>query len=125
MKETSLETLTVGDGATHTVWTDSHAGTVVARTEKTVTWQRDKAVLLNGSGSKEADALEFTPGGFCGHTSGTQRYGFEPDPAGEVVRFSKRTLKDGSTVWKVVGQKTRTPGGVLSAGRHEHYDFNF
>lgn len=128
LRNTVMEKLNdaqVGDGATFTIYTDSKAGTIIARTEKTITWQRDKATLLNGYESGEADALQFSRGGFVGHTSGNQRYTFEPDPNGEIQKFSRRTLRSGKHVWKAVGHRTRSSGCVLSAGRYEHYDYNF
>jgi hypothetical protein len=61
----------VGDGATTCGWSDRHAGTVIARTAKTMKIQYDKATLLNGPDSGEKDALKFSPGGFVGHTEWT------------------------------------------------------
>jgi hypothetical protein len=91
-----------------------------------VTLRRDKATLLNGAGSDAADKLHFEPGGFVGHTSGAQRYAYEENVEGEIIRVSARTLRDGSIVWKTVGQSTKSPGGSAYFGaRHEHYDFNF
>ena len=103
----------VGDGATLVGWSDLHAYTVIARTAKTLTLQRDVAKLLNGYDSGEPDALQFAPGGFCGHTSGAQRYAYEQDQNGHkiVARLTKRG-------WAVNGQR-------IIAGRAEHYDFNF
>ncbi len=119
----------VVDGpATYTVASDSYACTVVAIDRKgtRVTLRRDKAKLLNGAGSGEPDALKFEPGGFCGHTSGTQRYAYEADPNGETYVVTRRVRKSGDVVWKSVGYGTSKPG--LSAhflGREEHYDFNY
>ena len=115
----------VGDGATYTIYTDSHAGTIIGRTEANIIWRRDKATLLNGYNSGEDDALEFTPGGFVGHTSGRQRYAYEPDPEGEVRIFSRRKMRNGDYVWKLKGARKGSPGNVLSAGRFENYDYNF
>lgn len=115
----------VGDGATFTIYTDSKAGTIIARTEKTITWQQDTATLQNGVNSGESDALKFSPGGFVGHTSGNQRYEYEPNPEGQILKFSRRDLRNGGHVWKLCKHPTRSPGNSLSAGRHEHYDYNF
>lgn len=103
----------VGDGATVSGWSDSEVHTVIARTAKTLTLQRDKATLLNPVGSGEKDALQFAPGGFVGHTSGVQRYEYERDENGEtcVARLTKRG-------WQVNGSR-------VGSGRFEHYDFNF
>lgn len=121
----ALNTAKVGDGATYTLHSDSQAGTIIARTEKTITWQRDTAKLLNGARSGEPDALKFYPGGFMGHTSGHQRYEYTENAEGKILKFSRRTLRDGSHVWKLCGHRTRSPGCVLTAGKHEHYDYNF
>lgn len=112
----------VGDGATVCYWTDRKACTVVkvSASGKRVWVQRDKAKLLNGVNSGEEDALEFTPGGFCGHMSGSQRYEYERDTEGEVMEFSLR--KNGR--WVMKGNTAR--GGLrLTEGRYEHYDYNF
>jgi hypothetical protein len=103
----------VGDGATRLGYSDAYAYTVIARTAKTLTLQRDVANLLNGYNSGEPDALQFAPGGFCGHTYGAQRYAYQQDPNGEklIARLTKRG-------WMVNGQR-------IVAGRAEHYDFNF
>jgi hypothetical protein len=106
---------TVGEGATCHGWSDSRAYTVIAVTAKSVTLRRDKATLLNGIKSGAPDALSFSPGGFCGHTSGTQRYEYAQDEAGSVV--IARLHKHG---------RWMTPGNErVTVGRHEHYDFNF
>lgn len=120
-----LDTAEVGDGATYRLHTDCGAGTIIARTKKTITWQRDKATLQNGVNSDAPDKLQFSPGGFVGHTSGCQRYEYERDTEGAVMKFSKRQMRDGPSVWKHCGHRTKSPGCVLTAGRHEHYDFNF
>lgn len=103
----------VGDGATLCGYSDREAYTVVARTAKTLTLQEDKATLLNGFDSGEADALKFTPGGFSGHTDGTQRYAYAANPEGRKV--IARLTKKG---WTVQTQR-------VIAGRHHHYDYNF
>jgi len=118
----------VGDGATYTVWSDSFACTVieVRRNGREAVLQRDKAVLLNGMNSGEPDALVAHPGGFCAHVTGTQRYKYEKDPEGEIFRVSKRTLKSGRIVWKLVGKPTKSPGGFATfSGRSAHHDYNF
>ena len=125
-KTTNLPVL--GGAATYTVWTDSYACTVekISPSGKTVWLRRDKAVLLNGANSDAEDKLHFEPGGFSGHTSGTQRYRYENDPDGELIKVSARTLRDGRVVWKRVGQATKSLGGTARFGtRDEHYDFNF
>lgn len=117
----------VGDGATYRVWTDCKACTIieVRRNGRELVLQRDKAVLLNGFNSGEGDALKFSPGGFAGHTSGQQRYRYERDPNGEIIRVSRRNTAHGIQ-WVQVGQPTRSPGGRAMLGvRKEFYDYNF
>jgi hypothetical protein len=110
----------VGMGATVHGYSDSRAYTVVkvSASGKKVTLQRDKAALLNGVNSGEQDALQFSPGGFCGHTSGTQRYSYEKDTNGQTLSATFR--KNGK--WVVSGT---TSERVSLDKRSEHYDFNF
>lgn len=118
----------VNGPATYTLATDSHACTVVAIDRKgtRVTLRRDKATLLNGAFTGEPDALRFEPGGFVGHTSGTQRYAYEPDPNGETYVVTRRVRRNGEVVWKAVGHGTNSPGlRAHFRSRREHYDFNF
>jgi hypothetical protein len=112
----------VGMGLTEHGYSDSHAYTVVkvSKSGKTCWATRDKATLLNGVNSGEPDALKFEPGGFCGHTSGTQRYSYESDMDGHPFRFS--LTKRG---WRLAGTSQQAGGGVTMGVRHEHYDFNF
>lgn len=106
----------VGDGVTVHLWSDSRAYTVVRRTAKRIWLRRDRATLLNGVNSGEPDALQFYPGGFVGHTSGAQRWAYTPDENGETEVASLRS--DGK--WRVANS-TRP----VTAGRFEHYDYNF
>jgi len=115
MKNIEMQhTFKVGDGATQLHYSDAEACTVIAVTPKSVTVRKDKQTLLNGTGSGEPDALKFTAGGFCGHTSGKQRWAYEPDANGSVTVF--RLRKNG-----------RMMNGTLRLveGRSAHYDFNF
>jgi hypothetical protein len=116
-----MSELQTGDGATHRIWTDYHAGTVIKRTPKTIWWQRDKATLLNGPNSGEADAMRVYPGGFAAHFEGVQRYAYERQPDARIERFTLRKNR----VWKRAGSSLSDPGFTLSPGRHEHRDFNF
>lgn len=112
----------IGDAATVTTWTDSHACTVIAASPKRVTLQVDKAVLLNGANSGEPDALTFSPGGFAGHCEGRQRYRYERDPNGRIYKATLR--KNGQ--WRLVGIGTQSPGGHVAFGvRVKHFDYNF
>ena len=118
----------VGDGATFAIWTDRIACTVIGieRNGRTIVLQEDKATLLNGAGSGEPDAIVFEAGGFSGHVRGNQRYEYERDPDGNIIRVSRRQLKSGKVIWKRVGQPTRERGGYAVFGvRRAHYDYNF
>lgn len=110
----------VGDGATACGWSDTKAGTIIEASATKVTWQRDKATLLNAANSGADDALTFEAGGFLGHTSGTQRYSYERDTDGATLVFTLR--KNGKWVKAGEGMKS---GMKLKAGRSEYYDFNF
>jgi hypothetical protein len=112
----------VGMGARFTVYTDTHACTVVSVTHngKRAVLQRDKATLIN------RDELKFTPGGFYGHTEGNQRYAFERDTSGATYTVTRRVRRDGSVTWKQVGIGTHSQGGTARFGeRIEYFDFNF
>jgi len=115
----------VGDGASYSVGSDVKACTVVkiSASGKTMWLQEDTATLLNGVDSNELDALQFSPGGFMGHTSGVQRYSYMPDATGSVTRVSLRTRADGSQVWKRAGSPVTSWDSVFP-GRHAHYDYN-
>jgi hypothetical protein len=118
----------VGMGATYRLATDTYACTIVEvrKNGRELVLQRDKAKLLNGFNSGAEDALVFTPGGFAGHTSGEQRYEYERDPDGELIRVSRRTNRSGETIWVQVGHRTKSPGCRAQLGfRHEHYDYNY
>lgn len=132
--------LNVGDGVTHTGYTDANAGHVVkvSKNGKTVMVQAAKQELLNGMKSGEADALTFTPGGFCGHTEGTQRWKVEPNPEGHLEKFTLRTIQGTEYdheqrkrvpvtryVWKKAGSRTREAGNTIRMGCRPHYDYNF
>ena len=119
--------ITVGMGASVHGYSDSHAATVVSisKSGKRVTLRADTATLLNGATSGEPDALQCSPGGFCGHTSGTQRWAYEPDPNGSEQEFSLRTLPNGEPRWVRVGESLRGGATASLNGRFHHYDFNF
>jgi hypothetical protein len=124
MKNNEPHAFKVGDKATHTIHTDSHAGYIlhVSPNGKTVIFGRSEAKLLNGANSGEHDALEFSPGGFVGHTSGEQRWDIATEPmAGYRDKFTLRS----NGRWKIAGGGTYSPGNTLRPGHHPHYDFNF
>ncbi|MDP2324289.1 MAG: hypothetical protein Q8N51_09705 [Gammaproteobacteria bacterium] len=112
----------VGDPVTRSGYSECHAGYVIqineARTK--LVMQDGNARLLNGANSGEPDALHFSPGGFCGHTSGTQRWEITPNPNGRLHIFTLR--KNGR--WIETGL-AHNQGKPLCAGHHHHHDFNF
>ena len=115
----------VGDGVSWAKGTDTVAGTVSRVGPSTIYVREDKATLQNGTESGEADALHFSPGGFVGHTSGEQRYAFEPG-SGPEMKFTKRKALGGC--FKLAGASSRGSmqcWGSLYQGRDKHYDFNF
>jgi hypothetical protein len=107
-----LDDAKVGDGVTVHYYTDADAGTIISRTEKTLTIQMDKAKLLN------KDELEFHVGGFAAHCSNqnVQKYSYERNEEGQVLKVSRR--KNG----EYVVQKSTN---LVTAGRNKFYDYNF
>jgi len=123
VEESATAGFVVGQGVSWSQGSDRLAGTVVRVSAKTVWVVEGRYTLLNGADSGEADALEFHPGGFVGHTSGTQRYAFEPGD-GERLRFSLRATGE----YKQAGTSSRgtmRAWGRLSHGRTRSYDFNY
>ena len=118
-----MNTLQVGDPVTYTIYTDSDCGWVseVSPNGKTVIVEFAHQELLNGANSGEPDALHCSPGGFCGHTSGTQRWKIERVAQ---PRKSKFTLRK-SGQWKIAGHGPNSPGCILRKGHSPYYDFNF
>ena len=108
-KELNRE-IEVGDGVTEKLWSDAHACTVIARTAKTLTIQRDKATL----------DPSFKPewmGTYCTN-SDDQSWTYERNPNGEIIkcRWSEKYGR-----WQ-----TGSDGSIkIYRGRHEHYDYNF
>jgi hypothetical protein len=99
--------INVGDGVTVCGWSDRHAYTVVARTAKTLTLQRDRATLIP----------DFKPefDGFHCVNNIDQDYVYERDPNGGTERAYWSDTKDGFYV----------RGEPVITGRHEFYDYNF
>ena len=124
-------TFTIGDGATYRLHTDCAAYTVVGieRGGRTVVLQADTATLLNAPASGEPDALTAIPGGFSVIVSGTQRWAYEPNPGGAIIRASLRAVKRNGVVvrevWKLAGHGTMSPGCSVTPGRRAHYDYNY
>jgi len=114
-------TFSIGDGASLRLYTDSHAYTILKVSPKTIHLQRDAAILMNGPTSGELDALRVHPGGFVAHVSGKQRYNYSPNPKGSIIKATLR--KNGQ--WVQAGHSTTSPGCRVTAGRREHYDYNY
>lgn len=114
----------VGDHCTYRIHTDCRAQVVieVSPNGKTIKVQECNAKLLNGAGSGEPDALNFSPGGFFGHTSGEQRWEITPNEKGAITKV---TFRDKSARWKSVGHGAFSPGCEVSGGWSHYYDFNF
>ena len=102
----------IGSGATICYHSDRKAGTVIARTAKTITWQQDTATLISGQS-------DVSLGGFVGSFDNTQQYKYEPNPKGLIRKFSLR--KSGR--WVQVGDSET--GASLIPGRSEFFDRNF
>lgn len=106
-----------GDGVTVTRWSDCQAYTVIKRTPKQITLQRDKV--------KRLSELQWIDGGFSGiEVSGhRQEWSYECDPNGVIEKATLRS--DGK--WWAVGHPVRggRPFGRVRPGRHEYYDYNF
>lgn len=115
--------MNINDPVTYTSYTDSHAGwvTKVSPNGKTVEVELAEATLLNGPNSGEPDALTFSPGGFCGHVSGTQRWKIERATNPARLKFTLRK----NNMWKIAKHGTKSPGCVLHKGHSHYYDFNF
>ena len=104
----------VGDGVTICLYSDKHAGTVIKRTAKTITVQRDKATLDPNF------KPEWIEGGFAGHCTNVheQSYTYERDENGAITTYRwsdvyGRYCSSGDQSIKIVN------------GRHEYYDYNF
>ena len=112
-KEQNRE-IEVGDGVTLHLWSDAYACTVIARTAKTLTIQRDKAIL-------DPDFKpEWIPGGFSAHCTNQdeQEYTYERNPKGETYRCT----------WSEKYGRFQHGGDgsmSISRGRYEFHDYNF
>ena len=118
MTDTALtpDTAQVGDGATYNMYSDRQSFTIidVLRNGRQIVIQRDNAVRSN----KEDDT--FSPGGFAGHTESPkgQIYDITPDSDGTTLKANWSAKRNR---FFVGGPK----GTSVTAGRHEHYDYNF
>ena len=123
IKDKPVTKLQVGDPVTYTVYTDRDCGWVseVSPNGKTVLVEFADQTLLNGANSGEPDGLEFSPGGFCGHTSGEQRWEIKRAKNPKVMKFTLRN----TGYWKHATHPSKSPGCILTPGHHPHYDFNF
>lgn len=111
------DTAQIGDGASVHLWTDSNSYTIVdiARGGLQIVLQRDDAVRTN----QKDDT--FTPGGFAGyvqHSVKGQQWEIKPDADGGIVK-ANWSPKHG---YYFVGGAN---GQTVTAGRYEHYDYNF
>jgi len=112
-----------GQGVSWNAGTDTRAGTVWSVAPNVIHVVEDVARLLNGPDSNEPDKLQFSPGGFCGHMSGEQRYEYAPGD-GRPIAFTLR--KNGE--YKLLGTSisgSMSAWGWLTDCRHKHHDYNF
>ncbi|MCK9524331.1 MAG: hypothetical protein M0R49_00165 [Limnochordia bacterium] len=109
----------VGMKATHVLWSDSHAYTIIEvnKAGTKVTVQRDRVEAKH-----KPEDLGFVPGGFVGHCSTQDKQEWEtfPDPQGSKRKFSLR--KNGR--WCEVGDACTGPALKIGYGI-EFYDYNF
>lgn len=99
-------------------YTDIKPCEIIRRvTDKTLEIRHMDAKLLNGFNSGETDALVMTPGGFCGHTEGVQRYEYSSRPDAPIFRI--RLRKNGTWQDKYGTQY------VLSDSPRKFHDYNF
>ena len=106
--------LDVGDGCTYYLWSDSYACTVIKKTKKTITIQRDKATLSPDF------KPEWIPGGFAAHCTNAdeQEYTYERNPNGAIY-VCHWSEKEGR-------YRSGSDGSIkIGVGRHEYYDYNF
>lgn len=112
-KELNRE-IEVGDGVTMYLYSDRKAYTVIAKTAKTITIQRDKAIRDPNF------KPEWVPGGFSAIcvNSNDQNWTYERNPDGEIIRC-RWSEKNGR-------YQTGSDGSIaIGRGRHEYYDYNF
>lgn len=112
-KELNRE-IEVGDGVTICLYSDMEAHTVIARTAKTITIQRDKAIR------DPKFKPNWEPGGFSAICTNNeeQEWTYERDPNGRTQRcyWSEKNGR-----WQTGGD-----GSIpVIRGRHEFYDYNF
>lgn len=94
--------LRVGDGVTVNLYSDSHAGTIIRRTKRSLWIQRDEAFRIDDNGMSDC-----------------QKYRYERDPNGSVyqARWSRK--------WGCFIYGGHKDGKPISVGRHEYYDYSF
>lgn len=114
----------VGDGVHWGAGTDTQSGTVVKVKGRRVFVVEDRTELLNAVNSGKPNALEFSPGGFVGHTSGFQEYAFYPGTGEPLVFSFRKKLQRFKLAGTSVNGSMRV-WGLLTKGRDRHYDFNF
>jgi len=115
-KTLNPENVEAGEGVTLNCWSDSQSHTLieVLRNGKQIVIQRDSAVRSN------QDQDTFSPGGFAGHieTPGGQKWTITPDGNGSTFTANWSAKRNR---FFVGGPK----GLSVTAGRYEHYDYNF
>ena len=108
-KNLNPDNVTVGQGVTQCLFSDRHAFTVIKKTAKSITIQRDNATINFKP--------EFSVGGFAGHCTNNehQEYTYEKNPQGETMTYR----------WSEKKQRFQNNYSSLVSGRREKYDYNF
>lgn len=106
----------VGMVATYVIYTDRHAVDVikVSSSKKTITVRQRKLIVTKKP--------VMVPGGFAAVVVEDAKFASEPDPDGEIMKFSLR--KSGQ--WKKAGHPMNSPGMRLVLGVDSpYYDYGF
>ena len=106
-----LENAKIGDGVTVKYYTDRESYTIIGRTKKTLTLQRDKAERKNWKPN-------WIPGGFSAICTNCEEQEWEitPDPEGRIIKAYWKPSKDAFYVEGCL---------LVLPGRKEYYDYNF
>lgn len=112
LEDARIDNVKIGDGITCHGYSDSHAYTIIAKTAKTITIQRDDAELDNWK-------PEIIPGGFVGHCTNqaSQKYTYKQnkDNPIDVLHADRKGFFHSNNDKK----------HFATIGRNEYYDYNF
>ena len=116
---TNME-LKVGDVATYTIYTDRKVVDIVkvSASGKTVHGQVRTPELVKKP--------KMIPGGFAAIVVENAEWVTHSNPSGEIMKFTLRTKKNGTQIWKRVGSRTNSPGSTLNPHVDAYYyDYGF